>query len=260
MTLTDQYIFSLLSQFFWPFCRIGAFLMVVPIFGARLIPIKIRLLLTIALTVMIAPQLTQTPNIPIFSLAGFLHILSESLTGIVLGFWVHLLFQIGAVAGQFIALQNGMGFSVLIDPMNGTSTTVISQIFLLLTNLVFFILNGHLLVIQSLAESFDVLPFNPLFFNKAVYFSLASSLSWVFEFGLLLSLPAIVALLLVNLSMGVISKVTPQFNIFSVGFPFTILLGLIVLWVFLSQYISIFERSFSDVFLKIQQILLLWKT
>ncbi len=255
ISVTDEIILNTLSQYFWPFCRIGSFLMVVPIFGSQLIPHKVRLFLALALTALIAPNLKLIPLIPIFSINGFFFIISECLTGVVLAFWVHLLFQIGAAAGQFIALQNGMGFSMLIDPMNGTSTTVISQIFLVLSNLVFFLLNGHLVLIKTLADSFIQLPFNRSFFSPDVYLSFANSINWVFEAGLLIALPAVIALLVVNVAMGVISKVTPQFNVFSVGFPFTMIFGLIVLWVCLTLYVPIFERSMQDVFSRINHIL-----
>jgi len=218
-----------MGQYFWPFCRIAAFFMVVPIIGTALVSMRIRLGLALAVTAVIGMTIEPLNAIDPFSSAAMVIIVQQILIGVVMAFVMQFLFQVFSLAGQMIAMQNGLGFGTLIDPVNGIAVTSISQLYLMTVNLLFFTMNGHLILITMLAESFGILPIGNAL-PDASLLVLVNTGSWLFGSAVLVAWPAVIALLVVNFTFGVISRVAPQMNIISIGFPFTMVMGLIINW------------------------------
>ena len=133
----------------------------------------------------------------------------------------------------------------MVDPTNGVSVPVLGQFMLMLVTLLFLAINGHLVALEILAESFVTLPYGQGFMVNH-YWTLAGKLSWVIGAGLLLTLPAVTALLVINLAFGVMTRAAPQLNIFSIGFPLTLALGLVIYWISLSDFGSLFQALASD--------------
>ena len=162
---------------------------------------------------------------------------------------MQLLFQIFVIGGQIVAMQNGLGFALMVDPVNGVSVASISQLYLMTVNLLFFALNGHLAVMYLIGTSFEQLPVGTIGIVLDNYLEVVRLGSWMFTGSVLVALPSIIALLVVNVSFGVISRVAPQMNIIAVGFPFTMVMGLIIIWLTLSnilpQYEHLSEESFE---------------
>ena len=142
----------------------------------------------------------------------------QILIGVMLGFVLQLFFQVFIVSGQLLAMQMGLGFASMIDPANGVSVPVIGQFFNMLVILLFFAMNGHLVVLEILTESFVTLPIGGWLVGTNHFWEVAGKLGWVLGAGLLLVLPAITALLVVNLAFGLMTRAAPQLNIFSIGF------------------------------------------
>jgi len=138
--------------------------------------------------------------------------------------------QIFVLAGQTISMQMGLGFASMVDPANGVSVAVLSQWYQVLVTLVFLSINGHLIVLEVLAESFQLMPVGEKAFSQSVFMSIAEFGAWLFEASLMLALPAIAALLLVNLTFGVMTRAAPQLNVFALGFPISMLAGLVIVW------------------------------
>lgn len=243
-----------LAAVFWPFFRISAFFMVVPIIGTRLVPPQIRILLAGAYTIMIFPMIPPIPSIDLVSAQSFYIVIQQLLIGLVLGFVVQILFQIAVLGGQIVAMQNGLGFAMMVDPINGVSVASVSQLYLMVSNLIFLSMNGHIVLMQVLAQSFVQLPLNSEFKTDSLM-QVANMGGWMFAAGLLVALPAVTALLLVNISFGLMARVAPQLNIFTVGFPFNMILGLVVLWVSLSAYLPQFTQFTEESLLMMQSLL-----
>lgn len=250
--LTLQDILSGLSQLLWPFFRITAFFMVVPVIGTRLVPVRIRLVLAIMFTWMLVPSINHNEysinllQSTVGDRASWWILMSvsakEILIGLVLGFSVQVLFHIAVLGGQMIAMQNGLGFATLVDPINGINVAALGQLYLMLMNLLFLTMNGHLAVLQMLTESFSILPIQQVSVNFQGLYELATLGGWLFAAGLLVALPAVTALLLVNLAFGLMAKMAPSLNIFSVGFPFNMVFGLFMIWLCLQGFLPQFER------------------
>jgi flagellar biosynthetic protein FliR len=229
------------SAFLFPFFRIASFLMAMPMIGTQLVPMRIRLGLALAMTAVLLPVLPVPPVADGLSFQTYILIAQQILIGAVLGFALHIMFQIFAVGGQLIANQMGLGFASMTDPVNGVSVVVLGQFYLMLTMLMFLAMNGHLVMINVVAQSFDILPVTVVNFSAIKFMDIALAGTWMFSGALLMSLPAVTSLLVINLSFGIMTKAAPQLNIFAIGFPFTMVMGLLITWISLSGFLGQFE-------------------
>ncbi|MCS5516350.1 flagellar biosynthetic protein FliR [Pseudomonas qingdaonensis] len=245
LQLTDAQIATWVASFILPLFRIAAVLMTMPIIGTKMVPGRIRLYLALAITVVVVPGLPPMPEVNPLSLSGLLLIAEQILIGAVFGLSLQLFFQIFVVAGQVVAIQMGMAFASMVDPVNGVNVAVVSQFLSMLVTLLFLSMNGHLVVFEVITESFTTLPVGTgLMVNH--YWDLVGRLSWVLGAALLLVLPAITALLVVNIAFGVMTRAAPQLNIFSIGFPLTLVLGLRIFWVVLADILSHYQALASE--------------
>lgn len=215
----------------WPFFRLSAFFVIVPVMGARLVPTRVRLGLSLVITVLIYPALPDMPVIEAVDVQTFIIIAEQILIGTTLGFLVFVIFQIFILAGQTISMQMGLGFASMVDPANGVSVAVLSQWYQVLVTLVYLAINGHLLTLEVVIDSFFSLPVGQGLFSTDSWFVLAEFGAWLFRASLMLALPAVCALLLVNISFGVMTRAAPQLNVFALGFPITMMGGLVIVWV-----------------------------
>jgi len=230
-----------LNQFLWPLLRVSGFFIAAPIFGTQIVPPRIRLLLSLLLTMTIAPTLQGLPTPDFLSPQAVVLVAQQVLIGIALAFFLQVLLHTFVMAGQMIALTMGLGFASLNDPVNGVSVTVISQFYLMLASLLFLGMNGHLVMIEVLVESFRALPVGMEVGAGRLHMLLGWG-SWMFGAALLMSLPAVTALLIINCSLGVVTRAAPQLNIFAIGFPLMLALGLLIMWANMASVLPQFER------------------
>ncbi|MFT6189142.1 MAG: flagellar biosynthetic protein FliR [Oleispira sp.] len=236
------------SQYFYPFARIAGCLGVMPLLGSKLVPRQIRILLSVFITLIIAPLLPPMPNVEPMSLASFIIIFEQMLIGIVLGFMVEIVTQVFVLAGQLIAMQTGLGIATTVDPAQGVSVVVVSQWFLFLTSLTFLALNGHLVVIEVVVESFYTMPIGGGAWTADDYGRMVRWGGWMFASALVIALPALTSLLIVNFAFGVMTRAAPQLNIFSLGFPVTMLVGLAIIWLTIGHLGESFHTLLETLF------------
>ncbi len=245
LELTDAQISTWVATFMLPLFRVAAVLMTMPVFGTTLIPTRVRLYFAVAITVVIVPALPPMPTVQALDLSALLLIGEQILIGALFGLALQLLFQAFVIAGQIVAIQMGLAFASMVDPANGVNTTVISQFLTMLVTLLFLSMNGHLVVFEVLTESFTTLPVGSgLMVNH--FWDLAGRLGWVMGSALLLVLPAITALLVINIAFGVMTRAAPQLNIFSIGFPMTLVLGMGIFWIGLADILSHYQSLASE--------------
>jgi flagellar biosynthetic protein FliR len=226
ISITGTELTGWLASLLWPFIRIGAMFAALPIFSARSVPVRIRVLLAFFIAWILLPVIPKPPVVDLISAQALLISVYQVLIGVAMGFILQMVFSAFVIAGQSIAMAMGLGFASIIDPQNGVQVPVVSQAFLIMVTLVFLALNGHLLLIEVLADSFQRLPVGPVVISQDGLWQLVTWGSNMFLGGMLVALPAVAALLLVNLAFGVASRAAPQLNIFAVGFPVMILVGL----------------------------------
>jgi flagellar biosynthetic protein FliR len=228
-----------------PFVRIGAALTAMTVMGTRVVPARVRAILALAITVLVAPQLQGYGMVVTFSLDTIRQVAQELVIGLAIGFATRLLFETFVVGAQMIAMQTGLGFASLVDPGNGVQVPVLGQFFLMLTTLIFLGLDGHLVVLRIVAESFWALPADGRGLNADVLMALALFGRWLFAGAVLVALSAALSLLVVNVTFGVMTRAAPQLNIFSVGFPVTMVAGLMIVWLTMGGFEGHVERQLS---------------
>lgn len=255
MILTEGDIGLFLQQYFLPFCRIGGMFMAMPIIGSRLLTVKARLLLALMTSMVVVPVLPPLPAIDGMSMAIWIVIAQELVIGISVGFIFQIVFQVFVLSGQIMAMKMGLGFAAMNDPANGTQTTALPQFYLMLTTMMFLAINGHLVLISMLVNSFTTLPPGSQSVQPEMLSAVVSLGSWMFVGALTLALPVVSALLIVNIAFGVMSRAAPQLNIFAVGFPFTLICGLFIVWLGLSQYIENFHMVMDEGFIFLKNML-----
>jgi flagellar biosynthetic protein FliR len=209
--------------------RVGGFVLAAPIASESVIPGLVKIVLSVSLAFLMAPLVQVPAALSIFSGAGLLSAVQEILIGVAIGMVVQLAFEALTFAGQTVSLTMGLGFATLVDPQRGANTTVLGQMFMIFGILTYLAINGHLVLIGALAESFQTLPIGAPHIDASFFSSVALWGARVFESGLLIALPAVIALVIINLALGVVTRAAPQLNLFGIGFTITLLCGFFVL-------------------------------
>ena len=203
--------------------RIGAFLVASPFFGSRMVPLTVRIVFSIALGLGIMSQI-EFPDLQILMGATLLPIVfQEVFVGLACGMVLSICFSSVILAGEKIAATSGLAFAAQIDPVSGAQSPVISQIFQLFLLILFFSLNGHLVIFDLIFKSFELVPLGSFYeFETIIEKSLKSSNTLYYN-AVIIVLPIVSILFFMNLGIGFITKSAPQLNLFSFGFPLTIL-------------------------------------
>ncbi|MFM7004413.1 MAG: flagellar biosynthetic protein FliR [Limnohabitans sp.] len=211
----------------WPMLRISALLVAAPIFSLRALNLRIRIVLAMAITWLVFPM-HEWPSIDPLSAQGLLEILNQIMIGLLMGLMLQVVTAAIVVAGQSIANAIGLSMATMIDPNMG-NVPVISQFLLVLGTLIFVGLGGHALLLNLVVESFNSLPIGGHLLNTESMKHVIAWSSMLFLGALLTALPVMVALLFINIGLGVATRAAPSLNIFSVGFPAMVFAGFAVL-------------------------------
>jgi len=227
IALTTGQLEAYVAQGFFPFARIGACLMVAPMFGARFVPVRMRVLLAVALTALVVP-LTPSTGIAPFSPQGFVVVAQQLLIGAALGFAMQVVFDALGLAGQLLANSMGLSFAFNVDPLRGSSTAALGQLYIILATLTFLALGGHLALLEVLVQGFTTMPIGTEGLGREGLWNLVLWGGQLFAGAIAIALPGVTALLIVNLAFGVVSRAAPSLNLFAVGFPISLVVGLLV--------------------------------
>ncbi|CAM3030963.1 flagellar biosynthetic protein FliR [Legionella worsleiensis] len=234
MNLDYQSMIRLFSQVIWPMGRIGGLMLTVPVFSSGLLPSRIKILFLCLLSWVCSPFVSGQLSFINFDGLFLVYIVQELLFGILMGFVLQLVFQVFVLGGQIISMQAGLGFAIMVDPASKASVPLISQFYQMMMVLIFLALNGHLALLDALMESFRMMPIGHIPQDKNLIWNVIQFSGWMFKEALLISIPAILSLLIVSLSFGIMTRVAPQLNIFSLGFPITLLMSFVVIKIGLS--------------------------
>lgn len=231
--------------FFFPLARILALLAAAPPFNNRVLTQRVRIALALAIAMALTPALPPMPPIDPASGPGLWLLAQQLLIGYAMGFALRIVFAAIDMAGNLIGLQMGLGFATFFDPQSAGQTPVLSEFLNLLALLVFLSINGHLIVLATLAHSFTTLPVALTLPAAGSWLNIANAGAAIFSYGLLLALPLLVALLITNIALGVLTRAAPQLNLFAVGFPVTLALGFAVLVLSFSYLAGPLQRLFE---------------
>ena len=225
ISVTSAQLSAWLALFIFPFTRILALIASSPVLGNKQVPVRVKIGLALLLTVIIAPTLDVQPNVEVASALGFVVLMQQILAGFALGFTMLLIFSAVEMCGELAGMQMGLGFASFYDPLNASYTPVVAQFLSALATLAFLAMNGHLFMLEALADSFHTFPINATVPHAAALHTLAAWGGNIFAQALQLSMPVIGALLITNLALAILTRSAPQLNIFQIGFPITLTVG-----------------------------------
>jgi flagellar biosynthetic protein FliR len=241
-TVTYAQLNAWLTAFLWPFTRIAALIATAPALGHTGIPARVKIALAAFLALIVAPTLAPMPQVTVFSANGVWIMVMQFLIGAALGFTMQLVFAAVEMAGTLAGLQMGLGFATFFDPSSSASQQVISSFLNMIAMLAFLAYNGHLQVVAALIESFQTVPIAQAALGPPGLRMLVQWGNAIFTAGLLLSLPVVIALLVANLSLGILNRAAPQIGVFQIGFSVTLMVGMLLLMLMLPNMIPYFAH------------------
>ena len=241
-------LFGLLSATLWYAIRIGAAMQALPMVGGRGIPARSRLVLTIAISVALSQLLPAPPPAGV-NAATALAVMREFATGIAIGLMLRIAFEAGEIAGQLVSQGMGLSNATLASPTSGEASPVVSQWFFLAFGLVFFTSDGHLALVRLLFDSYAAMPVGaPIADWPGFVTSVPTFFGEALRTGVLLALPVMMALLAVNVAVGVLSRAAQQLSPMSLGFPIALLVGLTLLMLLARELQGPVQRLFEQAF------------
>jgi len=253
LTITSAQLTTWLALFFFPFVRILAMVASSPILGNKQIPMRVKIGLSALLTFIIAPTLES--NIDPASASGLFVLVQQIIIGLAMGFTLRLIFTSIEMAGDIIGMQMGLGFAIFYDPQNAAYTPIIAQFLGILAALIFLSMNGHLYMLETLAQSFHAFPIGNTVPAASAFHTLVLWGGNIFATALQLALPVIGVLLITNLALGILTRSAPQLNLFAVGFPITLAVGFIAIILLLPYLPPLLERSSTAGLDTVQRVL-----
>ncbi|ABM43902.1 MAG: flagellar biosynthetic protein FliR [Diaphorobacter nitroreducens] len=227
ITFTEAQIMAWLSPVLWPFLRVLALFTSAPVFSMRVIPVRTRIGLAFLVAVCAQAVLPEQPVISLNSREAAGAVVQQVGIGLAMGFAVRLVFAAVELAGEIIGLQMGLNFASFFDPASNAQVSAVARFFGNISMLLFVVINGHLMVLMAVVKSFDSFPVGGNFLQAIGQMRLHELGASLFSSALWIALPMIALLLFVNLTLGIISRVAPQMNIYAVGFPVTLTVGML---------------------------------
>ncbi len=231
-----------IAAFVWPFIRILAMLSTAPIFESRILQRRVRIGLAACIAITLMPILPPPP--PIADSHSLYILIQQLLVGVAMGFTMRLVFAAFEVAGDLLGLQMGLAFAQFIDPQKGGTSPILGSYLSLLASLVFLALDGHLLVITAIINSFELVPIGSSL-QVINLETIALTGSMMFLIAMQIAIPVLAALIISNVILGVLARAAPQMNIMSIGFAITITVGIWVLWVSMPYLMSNFDSMIN---------------
>ncbi len=241
INITSAQLDVWLATLMFPLVRLLALIASAPILGNKEVPKRVKIGLAVLLSILIAPTLNPMPGIAIGSPQGLLITVQQIIIGVSMGFTLRLIFTAVEMAGEFAGLQMGLGFASFYDPQNATYSPVIAQWLGIIATLAFLAMNGHLMILSAIAESFHTLPVGEMMSGKSFYLAAHWGTS-IFSNALQISLPLLAGLLITNLALGILTRAAQQLNLFAIGFPITLTIGFFLVSFSLPYFAPILDR------------------
>ena len=226
-----QLAMTLLLQYFLASLRIGAFLLSAPLFGARWLPLQVRVIMAFAMGAAVVSLVPVVDVNTLTSSVGIAMIFIEIAIGLTAGLTLAIWFAAMLLAGEKIASSSGLGYAAQVDPTTGANTPVVSQILYLFLLVIFISVDGHLVAIATIMESYRILPLGSPVAPDVMIAAGIGAAGSMFLSAAIIMLPIAMVLLMINVTVGIISRSAPTLNLFSFGFPITLISVFILLYV-----------------------------
>jgi flagellar biosynthetic protein FliR len=227
ISFTESQLAAWISPILWPFLRVVAVFTSVPVFSSRAFPTRAKIGLALFVAVAMQASLPNTPVIGFGDTQVLGVVVQQVGIGLAIGFAVRLVFAAVELAGEVVGFQMGLNFAAFFDPALNTQSSAVARFFGQMTSFLFVVMNGHLMVLMAVNRSFQAFPISANFLEAIGRMKLYRFGTELFASALWIALPMVGMLMFANLALGVVSRIAPQMNIFAVGFPVTLVVGLI---------------------------------
>lgn len=245
--ITEAQLAAWISPLFWPFLRTLALFTAAPVFSSRAIPIRAKVALAFFVALAMQASLPDMPVVGFNDPQVLAVVIQQVGVGLAIGFAVRVVFTAVELAGEVVGFQMGLNFAAFFDPAIGAQSSAVARFFGQMTSLLFLVMNGHLMVLIAVNKSFRAFPIDQNFLQSLAQMKLQRLGADLFASALWIALPMVGMLMFANLALGIVSRVAPQMNIFAVGFPITLVVGLIGIAVTLPMldqpFMALMERS-----------------
>lgn len=227
ISISEAQLVAWISPILWPFLRILAVFTAAPILSSRAFPVRARIALAFFIAFAAQPSLQGQPLISINGPEALGTVVQQVGIGLAIGFTVRLIFAALELAGEIVGFQMGLGFASFFNPALNNQSSAVGRFYGQLAAFLFVVMNGHLIVLMAVIKSFDAFPLDQNFLEALKKMKLYELGTDLFASALWIALPVIGMLMFANLALGIVSRVAPQMNIFAIGFPVTLTVGLI---------------------------------
>lgn len=227
ITFSEDQLVTWLSPMIWTFLRTLAIFTSAPIFSSRAFPIRARIALAFFIALAAQPSLEGQPIISITGTDAAGAVMQQVGVGLAIGFAIRVVFAAVELAGEVVGFQMGLNFASFFDPSLNTQSSAVAIFFGQIATFLFIVMDGHLLVLMAVIKSFSAFPVDQNFLEALKQMKLYNLGTDLFASGLWIALPMVGMLMFANLALGIVSRVAPQMNVFSIGFPITLTVGLI---------------------------------
>jgi len=242
-----DFLLAHIGRFLVVFARISAFVSVLPVIGNKLVPIQVKIGLSVFLTILLVSMTpTLGANLPQSLFAFVILLIKEILTGLTLGFITKFIFAGVQLAGDMIGRQMGFAMANVLDPGYQSQISIIAEFQIIIAFLMYLAINGHHFLIQGLAESYIHIPLTESILAQSRSYQVVRMASGMFASGIRIGAPVVVALLMTSVAMGILARTVPQMNVFIVGLPLRIGIGMLVLGMTVILFAHVFIRLWSD--------------
>ncbi len=255
MTFSETQIAAFLASVFWPAVRISSMFLSMPLLSNQQVSKKVKILLAVAITWVVYPTLETPPVVDVFSAEALMIMVQQIAIGVLMGFMLQFAFGALAVAGEMVGYSMKLGMAKMADPINGVQVPIVTTLYFTLGMLVLLALDIHLVLIQLLIDSFSVFPVAVDGVTRNTLWEVIGWATRMFEIGVLMSLPIVGSILLLDISMGVVQRAAPQMHIFAIGFPITLIAGLLLIWLTLPEVFDVFVDSMNEILFFIRDVL-----
>ncbi len=240
------------------FVRMSSIFVITPVFGRREMPGYMKIALAFFCSYILIPLIGDT-QLEYSTFLGFAAIAGrEFISGIIIGYVGFLVFTALYIAGQIIDMQIGFGMVNVLDPTMNTQVPVTGNFIYILSTLFFLMIDGHHVLLSALFKSYSILPINGFAFTEAMVHNVVNIFADVFVIGFKISIPVIAAVMLAEVALGILSKTVPQMNVFVVGMPLKIGIGLLTFYVIMPIFIKLmtvtFDRMYGYIYLIIRSM------
>lgn len=240
--ISEQQLAAWISPILWPFLRILALFTAAPVLSSRSVPVRVRIASAFLIAMAWQATLPAHPVIGVTDPDALRVAMLQVLVGLAIGFAIRVVFSALELAGEVVGFQMGLNFAAFFDPAMGGQASAVARLFSQLAAILFLTLNGHILVLLALHRSFSVFPLDASIVPMVQNMALPRLGAELFASAFWIALPLVGLLLFANLALGMISRVAPQMNIFAVGFPVTLVLGLVGITITLPMLEAPFQR------------------